>query len=105
MFHTNGTGTQRQGKIQILLSSDYISSSTLHGECLCIVYKNKGFLLLFKFIYSDSNLVKQDFQKMLRNSEIMKMSLICHKLKIHGFKILFNIICRRCPLIRKKYAR
>lgn len=69
MFHTNGTGTQRQGKIQILLSSDYISSSTLHGECLCIVYKNKVFLLLFKFIYSDSNLVKQDFQKVLRNSD------------------------------------
>lgn len=45
--------------------------------------------------------MKQDFQKTSRNSEIMKMSLVCHKLKIHRFKIIRNIICRRCPLISK----
>lgn len=59
----------------------------LHGECFTLCTEIR-FLLLVIFVYSDSNLMKQDFTKTSRNSEIMKMSLVCHKLKITDLKFL-----------------
>lgn len=77
VFHTNGTGTQRQGKIQILvfLQTIHHQARVLHGECLYIVYRNKFFIACFKFIYSLNNLMKQGprFLEMTSDSEIMKM--------------------------------
>lgn len=45
------------------LQTIYHQAWVLHGECLYIVYRNKIFLLLVIFIYSDSNLIKQDFSE------------------------------------------
>lgn len=78
VFHTNGTATQRQGKIQILLFLQivYHQARVLHEECLYIVYRNKFFIACFKFIYSLSNLMKQGprFSETTSDSEVMKMS-------------------------------
>lgn len=78
VFHTSGTGTQRQGKIQILcfLQTIYHQARVLHGECLYTVYRNKFFIACFKFIYSLSNVMKRGprFSEMSSDSEIMKMS-------------------------------